>query len=70
MVSRKVKRKNKKTLRRRYKLHKLHRGAGSPMGSKSSNTPPEEESYDDAELLTTSPEHPESSPSASSLTVR
>ena len=70
MVSRKVKRKNKKTLRRRYKLHKLHRGAGSPMGSKSSNTPPEEESYDDAELLTTSPEHPKSSPSASSLTVR
>lgn len=50
--------KPKKTLRRRYKLY---RGAGSP-----SNTTPEEESYDDAELLTTSPEHPKSSP----LTVR
>jgi len=47
----------KRTLRRRYKLH---RGAGSPRGSRSSNTPPEEETYDDAELLTTSPEDPKS----------
>ena len=48
----------KGTLRRRYKLH---RGAGSPRGSRSSNMPPEEETYDDAELLTTSPEDPKSS---------
>lgn len=47
----------KRTLRRRYKLH---RGAGSPKGSRSSNMSPQEESYDDAELLTTSPEDPKS----------
>ena len=55
--SRKVKRKNKKTLRRRYKLHG---GAGSP---KSSKTP---EEYNDADLLTP----PEKPPSSSSSMVR
>jgi len=63
--SRRAKRKTQKTLRRRYKLH---RGAGSPRGSESSKTP-EEEIYDDAELLTTSPENPITS-SSSSLAVR
>ena len=62
--SRRAKRKTQKTLRRRYKLH---RGAGSPRGSESIKTP-EEELYDDAELLTTSPENPITS--SSSLTVR
>jgi hypothetical protein len=62
--SRRAKRKNQKTLRQRYKLY---RGAGSPRNSESSKTP-EEEIYDDAELLTTSPENPITS--ASSLLVK